>query len=99
MTPLAEGLTPLMPQIAAERPSVGKWVRVEFGKRRGAEGIVRRHIVNRYSGAWKYGSGATDMLRDLRGQYGFRVQIETANHGTFWADADKVTVIGGEVAR
>lgn len=81
-------------EAAQQRPSVGERVRVETGKRRGAEGTVLRHIVDRFGGKWKYGSDAQQSLREVSGRYGYRVQVQTETHGTFWMDAEKVTVIG-----
>lgn len=77
----------------AQRPDPGKLVRVDAGKRKGAEGIVIRHIQDRFGDKWRYGSDMQQMLRDVRGRYGFRVQVQTDTHGTFWVDAENVTVL------
>jgi hypothetical protein len=77
-----------------QRPSQGKWVRVEEGRRKGAEGRVLRHIRDPFNPhKWRYCDSAQGMLRDTLGRYGFRVQIDSPSHGVFWIDAEKVTVL------
>ena len=95
MGPLADGLHAVAQSTASERPDVGRWVRVDQGRRTGVEGRVLRHVRDQFNTwKWRYGSDAQAMMKDILGKYGFRVQVETATHGTFWIDAEKVTVCG-----
>ncbi len=91
MFPLTGCFNRIAADTAGQRPSVGKRVRIDRGRRKHVEGTVLRHLRNPFER--QYGSDAQQMLREVIGRYGYRVQIESPSHGTFWVDADNVTVL------
>ena len=82
----------LADDLSAQRPSVGKRVRVSSGKFRGRVGIVRWHGPDKYARDY-YRTPAQLDLRDLRGRDGFRVRVESDDGESFFAGADQVEVI------
>jgi hypothetical protein len=83
----------LATDLAGQRPSPGKRVRVLAGKRKGAAGSVRRHQLSRFGNGYRFCSDAQAQLRDLKGRYGWCVLIRGDDGHEFWADADNVEVI------
>lgn len=79
---------------AAQRPIAGRRVRVTVGRKHLAkEGVVVRHIPDRYSDAFRYGNDASMHLREIQGRYGFVVQIRTDSGESFWTKAQNVEVV------
>ena len=85
-----DGWQRLFDDVAAQRPSVGKHVRVVEGKHTGKSGIVTWHGRDKYSDDY-YKSDAQLALRDACGRDGFRIRIQTESE-CFFVNADKVSV-------
>lgn len=82
-------------RLDADRPSAGRRVTVMLGrKNKGRTGIVLRHERSKYGQAYRYGSDASDHMRDMAGRYGWRVLIKTGDGTTFWTEADYCLVQG-----
>jgi hypothetical protein len=82
----------LADDLSAQRPSVGKRVRVSSGKKfLGRVGIVRWHGPDKYARDY-YRTPAQLDLRDLRGRDGFRIRVESDGE-SFFVGADQVEVI------
>ena len=81
----------LVDDLSAQRPSVGKRVRVSSGKFLGRVGIVRWHGPDKYARDY-YRTPAQLDLRDLRGRDGFRIRVESDGE-SFFVGADQVEVI------
>jgi len=77
--------------VAPQRPSVGKRVRVTSGKHAGKDGLVTWHGRDNFANNY-YQSDAQLHLRDMCGRDGFRVRVDTGSE-TFFVGADKVEVI------
>lgn len=79
-----------------DRPSPGKWVSVESGrKHKGKIGQVVRHQRDKFAvDAYRYGSAASDALRDMQGRYGWVCVVRNEADGTtFWVKADYLKII------
>lgn len=79
--------------VSASRPSVGRSVTVTRGKHKGATGTVTWHGRDRYSDAFRYGSDSSHALREMAGQYGYRVRVQPQEGEAFYCRADYVEVI------
>lgn len=78
---------------AAQRPSVGKRVRVVSGRKHlGKEGTVKWHGVNRFYDN-SYRTDAQLTLAEMRGREGYRVRVVTDSGEAFFIDAEKIEVI------
>ena len=77
--------------LALQRPSVGKMVRVTAGKHSGAEGRVTWHGRDKYSDT-RYVTAAQQLLRDIEGRRGWRVRVQD-EFQSFFVDANKVQVL------
>jgi hypothetical protein len=81
------------PTLNARRPNVGTTVRVIEGKRMGETGTVTWHGIDKFNRtAWR----CADMqaqLRDLRGQWGYRVRVQPEAGESFFIGAEKVCVL------
>ena len=77
----------------ARRPTVGRRVRVIEGKNLGAEGTVTWHGIDKFNRtAWRcHDMQAT--LRELRGQWGYRVRVQPEEGASFFVGAEKVCVL------
>ena len=77
------------------RPSAGKYVRVDGGRKHtGKIGQVVRHQLDKFSSAYRYGSGASDALRDMQGRYGWVCMVRNeADGAVFWVKADYLTIV------
>ena len=84
----------LFDDVAKQRPSVGKHVRVTSGKHSGKVGIVTWHGRDKFADDY-YKSDAQLALRDACGRDGFRVRIQTSTESIF-VSADKVSVEASE---
>jgi hypothetical protein len=80
--------------LSADRPSVGKRVRVTGGRKyKGKEGQVQRHMVDQFNPwKWQYSDGPARLMMEMTGTYGYRIQIASDDGSLFWIDADKVEV-------
>lgn len=80
---------------AAERPSVGKLVLINRGrKHKGKVGTVTRHQRDAYSDAFRYGDSSSHFLKECRGRDGYIVLVKTEENETFWVKADYAEIIG-----
>jgi hypothetical protein len=89
-------------QVSAQRPDVGKRVRVTSGKRAGTVGTVERHQRSKYGQAFRYGGEANLHLREMAGRNGFAVRVRPEEGGeAFWTGGQSVEVIDakGEVVK
>lgn len=81
------------PILNARRPKVGTRVRVIEGKKLGIEGEVTWHGIDKFNRtAWR----CHDMqahLRDVRGQWGYRVRVQLEDGESFFIGAEKVCVL------
>ena len=94
MTTNREAWQNLANDLAPQRPSVGKSVRVTEGRKHlGKVGKVTWHGVNKFDDLWRYQSEAQMHYRDMAGRDGYRVGIETPDGKSFFINADKVEVI------
>jgi hypothetical protein len=82
----------LAKDLSKDRPDVGKTVLVQSGKHKDKIGVVKRHMVDRYTQAYRYASEAQAHYRDMAGRYGWVVLIDTGTEKPFWVKADKVEV-------
>ena len=87
----ARGWQILADEARANRPSVGKTVRVTEGKHAGKVGEVKWHGVNKYYPI-HHKSDASLALMQINGRTGYRVRVDTGIE-SIWVDADKVDVI------
>jgi hypothetical protein len=81
--------------LAADRPFAGKTVEVVKGrKHKGKVGIVRRHQLDKFSTAYRYGNDASHHMKDMAGTYGWCCMIQdNATGENFWVRADYLKVI------
>lgn len=79
-------------KLALDRPSVGKRVQVQRGKRKGKQGIVTRHMLDKFSRAYRYGGDASHHFKDMAGRAGWCCLVDTGTE-TFWTKADNVTIL------
>lgn len=81
--------------LAAGRPSVGKTVRVTRGRKHlGKEGTVFWHGPDQFNkSASRYGSPFEQDCRKIRGVYGFRVGVQTADGEKFFIDASHIEIV------
>jgi hypothetical protein len=83
----------------ATRPSIGKFVRIEGGrKHKGKTGRVIRHQIDKFGTAYRYKSDAQAHMADMRGREGWACQVECGQdeHGAtirVWVKAHYCTVI------
>lgn len=91
----AAGWQAIANTVEKDRPSVGKWITVEKGrKHKGKSGQVVRHQLDKFSTAYRYGSGASDALRDMVGRYGWVCMVQSITDGsTFWVKADYLKIV------
>ena len=79
---------------SAQRPSVGKTVQVDKGrKHKGKIGQVIRHQIDKFQDAYRYGNEASHHMRDITGRYGWCCLIQCNDGTTFWVKADYLTCI------
>lgn len=84
------------PTINARRPIVGTVVRVIEGPMMGLEGRVTWHGIDKFNRtAFRYCSDMQAHLRDLRGQWGYRVRVEAEGGKPLFIGAEKVCVLKG----
>jgi len=83
-------LQSLFNEVSKEKPAVGQMVKVLNGKRHDKVGRVVRHIPDKYVNAFRYGSETSRAMTQVRGRYGFAVQVETADGERFWTKASNV---------
>lgn len=76
-----------------QRPSAGKRIRVTRGKRKGVEGRVEIHQLSKFGKPYRYGSEASNHMKDLVGRSGWVCLIRTDAGESFWIDADKTEVL------
>lgn len=83
------------PTITERRPNVGTVVRVIAGKRIGVQGRVTWHGPDQLNrAAYRYGDEMSHHMRDMRGQWGFRVRVEPDDGSEpFFIAAEKVCVL------
>lgn len=91
----AAGWQKIAEDLAPQRPSVGKWVRVLEGRKHvGKIGQVVRHERDRYDRVERYRSEASMHFIDMRGREGFVVLVQDArNPSRFWVKASYVVVV------
>lgn len=78
---------------APMRPSVGKTVRVLFGRKRGVVGKVFWHGRDRYSDLWRGSQAHEAFMMELMGTFGYACGIETETGEKFFRKATDVEVI------
>jgi hypothetical protein len=91
----AAGWQAIANDLSKDRPYVGRWVAVERGrKHKGKMGRVLRHQRDKFSDAYRYGSGASDAFKDMAGTYGWVCMVENAATGErFWVRADYLKIV------
>ncbi len=78
--------------LEGERPSVGKPVYVQGGrKHKGKFGTVVRHQRDQFSHAYRYGNDASHHMKDMAGTYGWACLVECGTE-RFWIRADYLTI-------
>lgn len=84
-----ESLQSLFNTVAQDKPAVGCTVRIKEGrKHKGKIGIIKRHMIDGYADAFRYGNSATHYMTQARGRYGYVVLVQEENGNTFWVKAD-----------
>ena len=85
----------LAKDLESKRPSVGKRVRstTTRGKNKGRSGVVIRHEHDRFGDAYRYGSDASDHMKDMAGTYEWVCLVREDGGQTFWIRADKVEIV------
>lgn len=83
----------LADRLSADRPFVGRTVRVDRGKKHvGKIGRVTWHGLDKFSTAFRYGSPDSASLTEVRGRYGYRIRVQTEQGESFFVPADYVMV-------
>lgn len=80
--------------LAPQRPSVGKWVRVIGGrKQKGRWGRVTRHQRTKFGSPTRYCTEASLHMQDMMGTHGFCVQVQPYDGDKpFWVNAEYVRI-------
>jgi len=81
-------------RISEQRPDVGRIVTVTRGKHKGKRGKVTRHMLDKYSDAFRYASEAQATLREMAGRAGFVCLVRFDDGTDGWVKADAVDVTG-----
>jgi hypothetical protein len=82
----------LADDLAGQRPSVGKTVKVTSGKSSGIVGKVTWHGRDKFAKDY-YATDAQLTLREFEGRRGYRIRVQPEAGDAFFVDADKVEVI------
>jgi len=91
---IAPVLQEMFNEVAKERPSVGRVVRIKGrGKHHGKIGVVKQHFPSKYGATYRYGSDLQHHMLDARGRSGWCIQVEPFDGGPrFFANADTTMV-------
>ncbi len=93
-----KALSEIMSDVAKERPSVGKKVRVIRGKKHlGKEGVVFWHGSDRFQDPNRYADSFQSALRQARGTYFYRVGVMVdETQEKIFVPAENVEILGKE---